>query len=77
MARRLSHDPCRTVFSVVSQTIAAAPPLLSVKVAYRSPKTGLEWGVSQKKLAPEDVMDASLPIPEPPNPRKIQSHSKP
>ena len=45
--------PCRTVFSVVSQTIAAIPPLLSVEVAYRNPKTGLTRRVSQKKLAPE------------------------
>ena len=28
-ARHLSHDPCRTVLSVVSQTIAATSPLLS------------------------------------------------
>ena len=41
------------VFSVVPQTIAATPPLLSLKMAYRSPKTGLTRGVSQKKLAPE------------------------
>ena len=52
--RHLSHDPCHTVFSVVSQTIAAAPPLLSVRMAYRNPKTGLNRGVSsQKKLASE------------------------
>ena len=34
--------PCRTIFSVISQTIAATPPLLSLlKMAYRNPKTGL------------------------------------
>ena len=44
LARHLSRDPCRTVFSVVSQTIAASPPLLSVKMADRSPKTGLGGG---------------------------------
>ena len=38
---------------MVSQTIAAASPLLSLKMAYRSPKTGLGGGVSQKKLASE------------------------
>ena len=42
-----------TVSSAVSQTIAARPPLLSVKLAYRNPKTALGGGVSQKKLAPE------------------------
>ena len=39
--------PCRTVFPVVSQTIAATPPLLSLKMAYRNQKTGLTRGVSQ------------------------------
>ena len=38
---------------VVLQTIAAAPPLLSAKVAYRNPKAGLGGGISQKKLASE------------------------
>ena len=46
--------PLSHCVSVVSQTIAATPPLLSVKVAYRGPKTGLTRGVSQKKLAPEN-----------------------
>ena len=36
---------------VVSQTIAATPPLRSVKMVYCSPKTGLGRRVSQKKLA--------------------------
>ena len=45
--------PCRTAFPVVSQTIAATPPLLSVKMAYCNPKTGLGRRVSQKKLASE------------------------
>ena len=36
--------PCRTAFPVVPQNIAATPPLLSVKVAYRSPETGLTRG---------------------------------
>ena len=38
---------------MVSQTIAATPPLLSFEKAYRNPKTGLTRGVSQKKLASE------------------------
>ena len=38
---------------MVSQTIAATPPLLSVKVAYRRPKTGPTRGASQKQLASE------------------------
>ena len=42
-----------SVFPVVSQTIAATPPPLSVKTAYRNPKTDLTRGVSQKKLASE------------------------
>ena len=52
---RPKHHPCCTVFPVVSQTIAATPPqLLSVKMAYRSPKTGFGGeGGSQKKLATE------------------------
>ena len=41
------------MFPVVSQTITATPPLLSVKVAYRNPKTGLARRASQKKLASE------------------------
>ena len=36
--------PCHTVFSVVSQTIAATPPLHSVKMAYRNRKAGLGGG---------------------------------
>ena len=41
------------VFAAVSHTIAATPPLLSVIMAYRNPKTGLQvgGGVSQDKLA--------------------------
>ena len=45
----LSH----CVAAVVSQAIAATPPLLSVKMAYRSPKTDLTRRISQKKLASE------------------------
>ena len=42
------------MFPLVSQTIAATPPLLSVlKMAYRNPKTDLTKGVLQKKLASE------------------------
>ena len=44
---------CSNVFSVVSQTIAATPPLHSLKMAYRNPKTGLTRGVSQEQLASE------------------------
>ena len=33
IARHLSHDPCRTIIFEVSQTIAATPPLLSIKMA--------------------------------------------
>ena len=51
IAKHLSRDPCRAVFSAVSQTTAATLPLLSVKKAYRNPKTGLGEGASQKKLA--------------------------
>ena len=36
---------------MISQTSAATPPLLSVKVAYRNPKTGLTRGHRGKKLA--------------------------
>ena len=53
IARHLLHDPCRTVISVVLQTIAAIPPLLFIKMAYRNPKTGLGGRVSEKKLASE------------------------
>ena len=45
-----SHDPCRNVLSVVSQTIAATPPLLPVKMAYCNPKTGLGGGYCRKSL---------------------------
>ena len=31
------------MFSVVSQTIAATPSLLSIRMAYHNPKTGLNW----------------------------------
>ena len=41
------------MFPVVSQAIAATPPLLSVKMAYRNLKAGLGRRVSQKKLASE------------------------
>ena len=37
------------VFPVISQTIAATPSLLSLKVAYRNPKTGLARGYRRKK----------------------------
>ena len=40
-------------FSVLLQTSAATPPHLSVKMAYRSPKTGRGGRASQKKLASE------------------------
>ena len=43
--------PLSHCFSVVSQTIAATPPLLSIKLAYRSPKTGLGGGGIAGKLA--------------------------
>ena len=46
---------------MVSQTIAATPPLLPVKMAYRSPKTDLTRGVSQKKLASEAHRLSGLP----------------
>ena len=51
IARQVWQYPCRTMFPVVSQTIAATPALLSFKMAYRNPKTGLTGGVSQTKLA--------------------------
>ena len=42
---RLVSDPTeippRTVFPVGSQTLTATPPILSTKIAYRNPKTGL------------------------------------
>ena len=38
---------------VVSQTVTATPPLLSVKMADRNPKAGLGVERSQKKLASE------------------------
>ena len=48
VARPLSH-----CVDLVSETTAATTPLmLSVKMAYRSPKTGLGGRVSQKKLTP-------------------------
>ena len=40
--------PVALCFPVVSQTIAATPPLLSVKMAYRSPKTGLILEVAKR-----------------------------
>ena len=54
--------PLSHCVSVISQTIAATPPLLSVKKAYRSPKTGLTRGVSQKKLASEAYREIVSPI---------------
>ena len=53
IARQGWQYPCRTVFPVVSQTIAATPPLLSLQMANRNPKTDLTRGVSQRKLASE------------------------
>ena len=50
IARQVWQYPCRTVISVVLQTIAATPPLLSIKMDNRSPKTDLG---SRKKLASE------------------------
>ena len=50
---KCSNTPVAWVFSKVSQTIAATPPLLSVYVAHRSPKAELGGRVSQKKLAPK------------------------
>ena len=42
------------MFPVVSQPIAATPPLLSLTMAdNRNPKTGRRGGVSQEKLASE------------------------
>ena len=41
------------MFPVVLQTIAATPPLVSLKMAYRNLKTDLTRGASQKKLASE------------------------
>ena len=38
IARQVEQYPCRTVFPVVSQTLAATPPFLSVKMTYRSPR---------------------------------------
>ena len=40
------------MFSAVSQSIAATPPLLSVKVAYRNPKTGLTRGGYRRRSLP-------------------------
>ena len=51
IARPLSH--CISSGPVVSQTIAAARPLLSMRMNYRNPKTGLRRRVSQRKLASE------------------------
>ena len=51
---RCSKYPCRTVFPVISQTIAATTPTSFCKLAFRNPKTGLtKWHLSQKKLASE------------------------
>ena len=49
IARHLSHDSCRTVFSVVSQTIAATPPLLSVQKWPRAiQRRALEGGIAER-----------------------------
>ena len=50
IARQVWQYPCRTVFPVVSQTIAATPPLLPINIDYRNPKTRLGRRVSQKEL---------------------------
>ena len=55
----LSHDPC-AVFSVVSQTLAATPLLLSVKMAYRNPRQALERGHCRKKFTSEAYRDMGL-----------------
>ena len=39
----------RLLSQVVLQTIAATPPLLSVKMGYRNPKTGLARGGIARK----------------------------
>ena len=44
--------PLSALFSVVSQTIAATPLLLSVEVAYRNPKTGLTRGRIAEEACP-------------------------
>ena len=48
-ATQVEQYPCRTVFSVVSQIIAATPPLHSVKMAYRGAKD-MPWreGIAEK-----------------------------
>ena len=43
---------CRTVFPVVSQTFSATPPLLSLKMAYCSPKTDPARGGYRRKSWP-------------------------
>ena len=55
------------MFSVVSQTIVATPPLLSVKVAYRNPKTGLGGGTAESglPLKPVALQGASYKIASP------------
>ena len=50
IVRHLLHDPCRTVFSVVSQTIAATPPLLSVKWPIAIQRQALDGGYRKKSL---------------------------
>ena len=45
--------PLSHLFAVVSQTIAATPPLPSLKMAYRNLKTGLTRGLSREQLACE------------------------
>ena len=57
---------------MVSQTIAATPPLLSAKTAYRNPKTGLTRGVSQKKLASEAYRAIVRRVSETPTPTRLQ-----
>ena len=49
---RLQQYPCRTVPLVVSQTIAAIPPLLYIKMAQRNPQTSLtRGGIADKHKA--------------------------
>ena len=53
IARHLSHDPCHTLCFLWYRRLSLLPSLLSVKMAYRNPKTGLGGGASEKKLASE------------------------
>ena len=58
----------------VSQTIAATPRLLSVKVVYRNPKRDLARGASQKKLASEAYRAMSHEMVSPIGDRAIVGH---